>query len=93
MPGLASAPAPSRQGAGSAPGGKKQGNINGALFYKARDAGFNSDELAMRFFQEPSSKNLTREQCKRILDWIDGGAVEEAAAVIQQGFGTSEEAF
>ena len=74
-------------------GGKNPPNFQGMLYYRAKEAGFDSNELAARFFNINSSKSLTDDQAKHILDWLKNGAVDEAAAVVQQGFGTSDEPF
>ena len=74
-------------------GSKKPPNFQGMLYYRAKEAGFDSNELASRFFNINSSKSLTDDQAKHILDWLKNGAVDEAAAVVEQGFGFSEEQF
>lgn len=55
----------------SSTGTKPKGKINGALFFKCKEAGINSDKLAEEKFGVKSSKELTYEQCRELFDYLD----------------------
>ena len=77
--------APSRSSAPSS-GGKKPPNFQGMLYFRAKEAGFDSDKLAQEKFGVDSSKKLTDDQAKELLDWLKNGAVDAAEAIIQEQF-------
>lgn len=102
------ASAPTESGASGSPsrsGSRRPTNFNGMLFYRAKEyaeanglenpRGY-SDKLAQERFNKKSSRDLTEQECRTLLDELKATGQREmatAVATVQAGFGTSEEPF